>query len=259
VRLPSFTAQFKRDVKRVKKRRKNTASLQAVLELLIDGEPLPPRYKDHTLGGNWVSHRECSSSPTGCSSTGWWTRAGGSALSAPAPILICSGDRGVCGSVRGAFGGSCCSGSGRPGLNRGACRLALVHHPQDRPTGPLQPPARFRRQVPVLRGSCVGIHNVEHGLALLLRPRPVHGFALRLAEVELAVEGHQGAPRGSATGLSRLRRNWFRMRSIPRDEPGGESLFPTSCNLCRFHFLPVTRERSRQSGRPAGVSIDWYQ
>jgi mRNA interferase YafQ len=63
VRAPSFTGQFKRDVKRAKKRGKDPAALQAVLEFLIDGEPLPPRYRDHTLGGNWVRHGECHIEP----------------------------------------------------------------------------------------------------------------------------------------------------------------------------------------------------
>ncbi len=63
MRTSSFTGQFKRDVKLAKKRGKDMAALQAVLELLIDGDPLPTKYRDHSLGGNWVKHRECHIEP----------------------------------------------------------------------------------------------------------------------------------------------------------------------------------------------------
>lgn len=46
MRTSSFTGQFKRDVKLAKKRGKDMAALQAVLELLIDGDPLPPKYRE---------------------------------------------------------------------------------------------------------------------------------------------------------------------------------------------------------------------
>ena len=33
--------------------------LTAVLELLIDDRPLPPRSRDHALSGSWSGYRDC--------------------------------------------------------------------------------------------------------------------------------------------------------------------------------------------------------
>jgi mRNA interferase YafQ len=63
VRTFSRTSQFKKDVKRADKRGKDMAQLKAVLELLIDGEPLPPEYKDHPLRGNFAGSRDCHIEP----------------------------------------------------------------------------------------------------------------------------------------------------------------------------------------------------
>ena len=59
MRTFSRTNQFKKDVKRAGKRGKDPAKLKAVLELLIDGELLPPEYKDHPLRGNFAGSRDC--------------------------------------------------------------------------------------------------------------------------------------------------------------------------------------------------------
>ncbi len=63
MRTFSRTSQFKKDVKRAEKRGKDMAQLKAVLELLIDGEPLPPEYKDHPLRGNFAGSRDCHIEP----------------------------------------------------------------------------------------------------------------------------------------------------------------------------------------------------
>jgi mRNA interferase YafQ len=62
-RTPSFSGQFKRDLKLAKRRGKNMGELETLLGLLVDGEPLPERYKDHPLTGDWASHRECHIEP----------------------------------------------------------------------------------------------------------------------------------------------------------------------------------------------------
>jgi mRNA interferase YafQ len=59
----SRTTQFKKDVKRAKKRGKDLSELKVVLDLLIEGKPLPPEYKDHPLGGNFVGSRDCHIQP----------------------------------------------------------------------------------------------------------------------------------------------------------------------------------------------------
>ena len=59
----SRTTQFKKDVKRAEKRGKDLTELRAVLDLLIEGKPLPPEYKDHPLRGNFAGSRDCHIQP----------------------------------------------------------------------------------------------------------------------------------------------------------------------------------------------------
>jgi len=63
VRSFSRTSQFKKDVKLAGRRGKDLAKLKAVLDLLIDGEVLPPQYRDHPLRGNFAGSRDCHIEP----------------------------------------------------------------------------------------------------------------------------------------------------------------------------------------------------
>ena len=63
MRTFSRTNQFKKDVKRAEKRGKDLAELKAALDLLIDGESLPPEYKDHPLRGDFAGSRDCHIEP----------------------------------------------------------------------------------------------------------------------------------------------------------------------------------------------------
>ena len=63
VRHPVEGAQFRRDVKLARKRNKDMAKLRETILLLIEGSPLPPRYKDHPLGGDWKHFRDCHIEP----------------------------------------------------------------------------------------------------------------------------------------------------------------------------------------------------
>jgi mRNA interferase YafQ len=56
-------AQFRRDVKLAERRGKDMSKLRELILLLVEGDPLPPRYKDHPLGGNWKHHRDCHIEP----------------------------------------------------------------------------------------------------------------------------------------------------------------------------------------------------
>ena len=56
-------AQFKRDVKLAEKRGKDMEKLRQVILLLVEEKPLPPRYKDHSLSGNWKHHRDIHIEP----------------------------------------------------------------------------------------------------------------------------------------------------------------------------------------------------
>ena len=55
IRSPSYTGQFKRDVKRAEKRGKDMSKLRNVIESVLAGEPLPRELGDHPLKGAWQS------------------------------------------------------------------------------------------------------------------------------------------------------------------------------------------------------------
>jgi mRNA interferase YafQ len=60
-RIERATA-FKRDYRRVKaisRYRDLDERLVAALEILADDRPLPPRYRDHALSGDWSGYRDC--------------------------------------------------------------------------------------------------------------------------------------------------------------------------------------------------------
>lgn len=57
------TNQFERDYKRVLKRGKDKGKLAAVMNKLINQEPLESRHKDHPLVGNYAGRRECHIEP----------------------------------------------------------------------------------------------------------------------------------------------------------------------------------------------------
>ncbi len=57
------TKQFKKDVKRMRKRGKDLEKVKAVIDLLFAEEPLPPKNRDHKLGGNWIGRRDCHIEP----------------------------------------------------------------------------------------------------------------------------------------------------------------------------------------------------
>jgi mRNA interferase YafQ len=63
MRSPSYSSQFRRDVKRLRKRGKDLEKLKVLIELLLAGEPLPPQYKDHPLKLNWAGYRDAHVEP----------------------------------------------------------------------------------------------------------------------------------------------------------------------------------------------------
>ena len=56
---PTYTRQFERDIKRLKKRGKNLDKLKIIISSLVDEEPLDSIHRDHKLIGNWKGRREC--------------------------------------------------------------------------------------------------------------------------------------------------------------------------------------------------------
>ncbi len=60
---PSYTGQFRRDRKRVRKRGWDIEHLNRVMVQLINGKALDAKYKAHTLSGNYDGYWECHIGP----------------------------------------------------------------------------------------------------------------------------------------------------------------------------------------------------
>ena len=58
-----YTTQFKKDYKRIRKQNKDLFNLRAVIEKLVAGQSLEPRFRDHQLSGSWKGHRNCHIEP----------------------------------------------------------------------------------------------------------------------------------------------------------------------------------------------------
>lgn len=59
----NYTSRFKKDVEKAKKQNRNLEILQHVIELLYNNAPLPAKFKDHKLAGNYKGRRECHLEP----------------------------------------------------------------------------------------------------------------------------------------------------------------------------------------------------
>ena len=57
------TSKFQKDVKRAERRGYTLSLLRDVIKQLITGDPLPPKYKDHALTGDYTGCRECHITP----------------------------------------------------------------------------------------------------------------------------------------------------------------------------------------------------
>ncbi len=60
---PSFTNQFQKDVKSMKKRNKDMEKLKITMSKLINEEKLDERYRDHKLLGGYKDRRDCHVEP----------------------------------------------------------------------------------------------------------------------------------------------------------------------------------------------------
>ena len=58
-----FYNSFKSDLKRVKKRDCDMLLLEKIMDKLINGNTLEPRYRDHALTGEYKGYRECHIKP----------------------------------------------------------------------------------------------------------------------------------------------------------------------------------------------------
>ena len=53
------TGQFRKDEKLARKRGLDISLLKTVIQTLLEEKPLDPKYKDHSLVGNYAGFREC--------------------------------------------------------------------------------------------------------------------------------------------------------------------------------------------------------
>jgi mRNA interferase YafQ len=63
MRALSYTNQFERDIKRIRKRGKDLEKLEPVISALVEGVPLTEKYRDHALLGSYRGRRECHIEP----------------------------------------------------------------------------------------------------------------------------------------------------------------------------------------------------
>ncbi len=54
-----YTSRFKKDYKLMLKRGMRPALLEAVVDMLCRRQPLPEKYRDHDLSGDFAGFREC--------------------------------------------------------------------------------------------------------------------------------------------------------------------------------------------------------
>jgi len=59
----AYTNQFKKDFKRVQKRGLNLLELQKLIELIVNEEPIPAKYKNHKLIGDYKDVWDCHIKP----------------------------------------------------------------------------------------------------------------------------------------------------------------------------------------------------
>ncbi|HBQ27906.1 MAG TPA: type II toxin-antitoxin system mRNA interferase toxin, RelE/StbE family [Desulfotomaculum sp.] len=67
MRIPSYTKQFAKDIKRMEKRmnspEKYPEKIKTVIKKLVNEERLDANYKDHKIIGNYKGRRECHIEP----------------------------------------------------------------------------------------------------------------------------------------------------------------------------------------------------
>lgn len=59
----TYTSQFKRDYKRIKKQNKALDKLKALIEKLVSGDKLEAKFRDHGLSGEFKRYRDVHIEP----------------------------------------------------------------------------------------------------------------------------------------------------------------------------------------------------
>ena len=60
---PQYTTKFEKDLKRMMKRGKKAKKLKDIIKLLLQEKPLPQKYREHQLVGNYKGRHECHIEP----------------------------------------------------------------------------------------------------------------------------------------------------------------------------------------------------
>ena len=58
-----YLKSFEKEIARDKRRGKNLANLRKVMKMIIYEEPLPPKYRNHKLKGEFEGYWECHVEP----------------------------------------------------------------------------------------------------------------------------------------------------------------------------------------------------
>ncbi len=61
--IPVTTTKFDKDLKKCQNRGKDLLKIKFIMEMLINGEKLPLKNRDHNLVGNYANRRECHIEP----------------------------------------------------------------------------------------------------------------------------------------------------------------------------------------------------
>ena len=59
MRIPSYTKQFEKDLKKMEKRGKALGKIKKVIRKLVNEDHFKPKFRDHKLIGNYKGRREC--------------------------------------------------------------------------------------------------------------------------------------------------------------------------------------------------------
>ena len=54
-----YTTKFRRNRRLLIKRGYDMSKLETTIDLLLQGDSMPPKYRDHPLRGNYAGYREC--------------------------------------------------------------------------------------------------------------------------------------------------------------------------------------------------------
>ncbi len=58
-----YSSKFKRDFKLAKKQNKDLNKLRVIVDLIVNDQPIPEKYADHQLKGEWSIFRELHIEP----------------------------------------------------------------------------------------------------------------------------------------------------------------------------------------------------